>query len=94
MFTIEERPFYVDARSDIAEYDYCGEDGLFEPASPQQVYISEVERKGLRYHAQTYSQLFLLLGVGTEWGVRRILETYVLQESLEAERRRAQSPPV
>ena len=88
--------FFVDSyRSELEDYDYCGGDyGLEEPTSPQEAYLKEVEREGLRYHAQSFSELFLLLGVGTEWGTRRILEAYVLQESLEAERRRAQSPPV
>ena len=84
--------FFVDSyRSDLEGYDYCG--GDYEP-TPQEMYVKEVERRGLRYHAQSFSEIFLVLGVGTEWGEQRILETYNLQEALEAERRRAQSPPV
>jgi hypothetical protein len=88
--------FIDDYRTELENYDYCGADyRLFEPViSAQEAYLREVEREGLRYHAQSYSELFLLLGVGTEWGKRRILETYSLQEALEKQRRRAQSPPV
>jgi hypothetical protein len=88
MYTIEEGPFFIDAhRTELEGYDYCGDDEIFEPVSPERQFIRAVRSDPWGY--KQFSLIFRLDGSRKDWGRERILEMYRYHQDICKERRRA-----